>query len=563
MKCPVCGREMQENARFCSHCGSILQANASNDIPLELIFADQDERKNLPAEKEAVEAAPEIPAPPLPTHSQKIKQLLRDKRVLGGIAAVVVVALVLSVFIGFLNSRSIDNGFITMQHFYSVVNDEEHGMIYDKQIIPTDNHSPTSLAALAETSIDGSVCFFLTLKESQPLYMQLNLVADKECRTIATVLSAELSVFGDSLVYHDIENKLCLYDIRSGKSSLILQSEQVKNYHISPDGKSVAYTLNEADGRHIYLYVDGGEIQELPNAGNEQLIAISNSCEGIYLQSGSRLAVCSKEGLRTELSSQATNYWFNADHTQILFWDETGTYISDKGGPAKKMTSQGVQLVLPPNAAYFNRITAPVESFFGHVYCTNTSNGTRTAYFLDEYTDACRILADYVASPTLDIYGQKLYFISLGQLRSISIEDAQEYPEKNHEDLQLVLANNVVEYAISAQTDTVYYRDNSNLYSCSTKGSQKSKHICAVYSSDTPSSGLPDRNLFATDGDGVFYYISEGDLYATDNGMPGKRVFEDVTKLMDTPAGFVYFLSRHVYVANGIQKPTLLVDTDY
>jgi hypothetical protein len=119
-------------------------------------------------------------------------------------------------------------------------------------------------------------------------------------------------------------------------------------------------------------------------------------------------------------------------------------------------------------------------------------------------------------------------------------------------DRYITLAEDIDSFWVTSDRKYVYYTSDDCLYSVNGKKGGKPTTVCNDEIEDA-----------AMNGKDVFYYILDGDLYATKNGKKGSKVLGDITSLSSTLTGIVYAENEDtLYVSTGSKKPKKLMDKE-
>ena len=196
------------------------------------------------------------------------------------------------------------------------------------------------------------------------------------------------------------------------------------SYVISPDGKSVAYTVTE--GLETDLYFFNGKKSEKVSGCDGKVIGMSNGGKYIYAtvideDLSVKLFVYNKNGKREKIDSCSSRFALNLDGTEIMFFDDDKSYISVKGKEAKKVANAEVSLILPRYTAAYSASSSaviyPIDSLYGHVY----SSGS-TAYFVAKKESKNIKLVNADSSKfTLDDSAEFLYYMDDETLMCLEI----------------------------------------------------------------------------------------------------------------------------------------------
>lgn len=570
MNCPNCGASCAEGMEFCTDCGTPLaEQTAPVEAPVaaavaEPIAAPIAEPVAEPAEAPAATSV-ESPAAETPTAEKKsgfsigavlakVKPFLKNKLVLAGIAATVLVLIVLCVVSIAMGNN---NGFIQLkQSVLLIENDDEVGVLVNnkllKETIPADGYSDV------QQSLDGKITAFMVYEQDEDSYgveYDLYIVKGNKFKKVAQdVVSFELSVSGKGLAYTTIEDEeegtygLYLMKVGSKKATKVSTELCNTDFAISPDGKSVAYYEAGDEGEPDELYFAKGKKSQKVTSKETQLLGLSNNGKYIYAACGeedsseANLYKFNKKGDRVKLGKIGSEeIYFNADHTQIMFFNDGKTYVSTKGKDAVKASSGELTMVDIPNsgAMYADGSTYPVDNLFDHVY-TSYNDGGRSAWIIKKNPDKNVKLASKVSSCTLDESGKYMYYLRNGEeLRVLKLSHGQNAVDKSKE-----LADDVDNYVITSNRKLAYYISDDTLYSVNGKKGGRTKTI------KSDELGL----AMVLNSKDVLFFTVEDDIYACSNGKTAKMVLEDSELVLSTANGIVFAGSEESLYANKTGK---------
>ena len=559
MNCKICGAELSSDAKFCVTCGAPVDADPAPvaepvaepvvEAAQEAPVAVAEEPAASKVDLNAVKAGLIDTLSPL---FAKIKPYLTNKKVLIGIGAALVLLIAISVIATVASSN---NGFISVkQSVMPVKNGDEINLVVDKKVL-SDTIESEGVEDYS-SSIDGKVFAFTT--DENELYV-LN---GKKLKKVAEdVADFEISVSGSGIAYvldEEESRSLVLYTVSNGKTTTVTDELANTTYALSPDGKAVCYYVenDDEDSDDTLMYFKGSKSVKITSSESE-LFGLSNNGKYIYVvcendEGNTYLYSYNTKGDRTELGSiDSSAVRFNDDHTQVMFFNEGKTYISNKGKDAEKASSNKISLVIAPNAMSFSDRTSttyPVSSLFDHVYTCSDGEST-SVWVIKKNADKNVKLVSKVSGVKLDASSKYLYYIYNGEeLRVIKISDGDNASEKF-----VTLAEDVTNYVVTSDRKYVYYTSDNTLYSVNGKKGGKAKTI----SSDDVSYSL------AINAKDVVYYIMDGDLYATSNGNKGSKVVSDVSAAYNTSNGVVYAGNEDtIYATTGSKKLTKILDME-
>lgn len=558
MLCPNCGTENPENSVFCESCGQVLAASIE-EAPLDMPPMEGQDHFDSTAVETYEE--PIDPREPMKEKSglnlavfkanvafllyRINKPLLKNKLIFSYATAAAILLVTIGVILG-INRTCSD--FITAEAtYFSEVVDDKVVIIRGDDVIRTDVRVGYRISSSA-SSLDGSTHVLLTLNR------QLCSVSGKRVKVLARdVVGFALSANGKGIVYKNDEGELYLCNSKTGKKTLVDADFQGTTYCISPDGKSVLYNDITADG-YMLQYFSGKHTVSLTT---EEVIPVGLSDDGKYIYAleinalyGNKLYCYNKNGEREvlgDLPHVSIYYYFNSDHTQILFYDDEGnSYISSGGEAGQRISANSIQLLYADNATYQGS-TYPVKDLYGHVYVGYDGNYKSSAWFIHKNPDkSCKLISD-IYYPTLDSSGKFMYYRQDGDLYYLKISHKNDAGIKAKR-----IAFDVDSWVITSDRSKVYYVSDGTLYSANGKTGTGRKTVAAEH---------VEAKLVISAHDVVFY-IQNDCVYACSNGRTGKYLLADADTLRQTPDGLVYVYddNESVYVSGSGKRLKKLID---
>lgn len=544
MKCPNCGTENASGVNFCVSCG--------NQLPIETVNTCQNcgtqnspevafcvncgaplangQQNNSPVKKTSFD---------LNAIKEKVLPIVKNKFVLLGAGAVVLVIILISVISAIIGS---DNGYIEIENAPNYY--ESDGKIYissgDKLLKTT---VPGKVAD-AGTSMDGK---YLYIKNDEGDLYTVN--GNKVQKVAGDVARVEMSVTGKGLLYttvsedDDGEGETELFHYVLGKKSVSVADGNIAGYAISPDGKTATYTLADDDNEKTPLYFFDGKKSTKIASSKLSLCGMSNDGKYIYVaqtndEGETTLYSYNKKGDKTKIG-RIGGYavYFNADHTQALFYYDGKTYISEKGKEVDgSVKNKELELVRTQNS-YPSDETYPVDSFYDHVYYSGDD-----VWFIRKNSDKSVKLVSKASDFLLDSTASYLYYVyDNEELRMIKISDGEKATDK----AKTIVDEKVSTYIVTSDRDFVYYVYDKELYSVNGKNGKNVKQISndeIDYAYELLYYDYNIHKLYISDNDTVFYSI-DGDLYASSNGKKGTKVLSD-GKLEGSLNGYIFATSE-------------------
>ena len=569
MNCKNCGAELSAEAKFCVTCGAPVVADAAPvaEPVVEPVAEPVTETVAEPIQEAPVAVAQEPSASKIDLNAiknglvetlsplyAKVKPFLSNKKVLIGIAAALVLLIAISIV---SNVLAASNGFISLkQTIMPANNGDEINLIVDKKVL-SDTVEAESIDDYS-ISLDGKIAAFTTTEN------ELYVLNGKKLKKVAEdVIDFEMSSSGNGIAYVQSEEdvrSLLLYTVSNSKSVTVTDELASDRYALSPDGKSVCYYIygneDDEDSANKLMYFKGSKSVKITSS-KSKLVGLANNGKYIYVvcendEGKEYLYSYNTKGDRSKLGAiDSSSVRFNDAHTQVMFYSEGKTYISNKGKDAEKASSNKLSLVIAPNANSCSdrcSTTYPVSSLFNHVY-TCSDGETTSAWVIKSNADKNVKLVSKISSVKLDASAKYLYYIYNGEeLRMIKISDGENASEKF-----VKLADDVSSFVITSDRAYVYYTSDNTLYAVNGKKGGKVKTI----STDDVGYSL------AINGKDVVYYIMDGDLYASSNGKKGSKVLSDCSAAYNTANGIVYAGNEDtIYATSGSKKLTKLLDLE-
>ena len=545
MICPKCGTNNEEDCIFCVNCEELL-------ISLAPSYAAEDTEENLQPATEEIEEdmqpTTEQPAQKQPRIKTKRKKTSKNRMLMGLVAVAVILLVTICTIIGASVS---DNGYIAQKNSYGAYIDNNHVVvIYNDRLLQTD--ITASSITSAASSIDGKVYAFLTGNDT------LCVVRGKRILVISEDADSYcLSSTGSGVAYETtVDGKKALYvcNTKTGRSRLVDDSYNGNSYQISPDGKAVLY--NALSGRNegaLYLYRNRRTTQLSDK--NLYPAGLSNNGKYIYAygmndQHENVLYRFNSKGASEQIGALPVfaTYFFNEDHTQVLFHGADGqTYLAVKDKDAHSVSNAKVELLMPENVALQGN-TYPVKNLHNHVYVGYDSNNNFSAWYIHKNPKKSCSLMSRIHAPVLDSSARFLYFLRDGDLYCLKISKLQ-----NAAIHAKRIAFDVKTFVVTSDRGKVYFIADNVLYSANGKNGNHRKVVASQ--NIAPELVLNRKN--------VLFYIQEGNAYACRNGRKSTEVLDQV-KSLKSANGIVYLLNadKDIYVSTGSTKIKLLLDTN-
>ena len=523
MTCPYCGAENEAGFQFCKTCGAKLTPKAAPQQPqyqapqyqapqyqTPQYQAPQYQAPQYQAPQQPQYRAPQAPVAAAPQPPKKnplddiiakikgfdFKALLKEPKKLIIPAAAVAAVLVLIILISVIASAGGDAVTAKMTYHFVEV-DDEYMLLCDDKIIEEGLED----AYIVSKSMDGTVALYNSDDELFAIQGKKSVSITDEYNT------AVLSVNGAYVAILDYDDVLTVYNTKNGEGTEI--AEDVEAFSMSPDGKTVVYTVDDDGDSVTYLY-KGKDSIEL----GEDLypLTVSNGGKLIYCVDVEKdnLVTVDAKGNTEKIAGDpnSSRFFLNEDHTQLIFQADGKWYASVKGGEKIKLTSD--------------------SSFFFLNYQYGASHITVLDY------------SSYVITyPTSDLRNHY-----------VVLDDNVSWMDNKWELTKA--AKDVDEAYVSADGKTlVYLKDNGKLQKVTSK-----KLDDPVDLAEDVYSFMPVSDCSAV------YYINEDEELIFQKGTKeGKRVGDDVEGILITHDDYCFFGSDdEVYGTKNGSKKVLISD---
>lgn len=426
VKCGVCGGKLVKMANFCGFCGT--KTARGETVYPSAIAAVPTYLRSASAKPAAAYKPPILPAQRRPAGF---------RRFLIPLAAAILVVLLAAVIASAARppKYAMAKGEIEIQNV-------DDGVV----IVPT-GKNPVAVSGYftsetpgggtygdwpATFSMDGTKAAVLINGDgttgANPGGYVLYYVGGNVREIAKNVCAARISANGGSIVYvknfDSASNTAELYIYSGGKSRLITSDYSAAlnmgRFAISPDGKTVAYTLSAAgaayywDGRQHAL---GTGMDPFAIADGAKYVYYQDDDGSVYVQkgadAGSKEKLIDVSDLRNS-SAASSDFFFNRDLSQILYLSGATTYISLNGGPGEPLTGAVSDMLLPPGTAevsvnfsiYVSPAVIGCADFADMFYITDTGNIIRIG---KDYTPAT--VARNTVSPEIANDGATIVYL--------------------------------------------------------------------------------------------------------------------------------------------------------
>jgi hypothetical protein len=507
MKCNQCGQECSREEQTCQKCGNNLGVKYSfNEI--DFVFDDDsdqelDHKSNCLADQDQQQESYLVQKSKF--HRGKWIPILAGSVILFG------TLLVMSILLKPSNQNK-ENLYVpltqkSLASFISNIND-----IYSFSLVSLDGESVsitgTEQVYNHSSSVSREVVVFTD--SDQNLYAE----TDKEHISIDNnVLSLLVSMDGSGVAYiKDVameKRELYSYDMNTKSTTKIASGVSPYYYVISPDGKSIAYSTEGENRSQQELYVSVDKKEAYRIAPGFIPLGISNHGKFLYaLGEAGFYVFIGGEMIRLGNESNPDEFrpTFNLDYTQVLYYEDGKSYLSEEGKVTKLGDGSIYNVVLPPDAGYYWR-SSGTSSFVNHV--VQKEDGYY--YLNDEY----KLIYLFNSAVMWQVAADSESLIILENNQLYLLKD---FNQKEISKIKISDEQHIKNFAANADLSNVYYiNDKKELYS--------------YKSGDKPLKIAEDVfNCTYNFMDGFWYYVTEidrmqeGILYYSTNQGTGIRV---------------------------------------
>ena len=470
MKCNNCGTENEPGTKFCVNCGAVVQADAPSE---------------------------ELP----PVNEAPAKKGLDLKKIgiYAGIAlaAVLVIVLLVNLFSGSAYPQF-------SQSINPLYNEDDEATTILVGGKPLKTTIPGT-ANIADVSLDAKTALIVASEDdTRSLY---TLVGSKLTEAVKELDSRKVYLSDNGAYYVYYADDAMYWGKVGSKGTKVAESDDnPDNVTLSPDGKTLAYTVSNDDGELEARLFKGKDSEKI----SKDLIpmVISNSGKYIYGlkqdEEGTDLYCYNPKGDGEKIAADVSDFYVltNKDHTQLIFTGSDGkSYAVVKKGEKQKVSSSSLSMVTPNSSQVRgcgSAVVYGVSDLRNHIFSTGDDN------------DLVYVNGKWEADK---------------------------------------LVSSVSNYQMSDDGKIILYRKNDKVYSIKAKKGAEGKELA----DDVRGARfLPDgKSFYWKDEDGVFYF-QKGTGKA-------KKVAEDVETMRLTHDGYLIFQSddEWYYTKNGGKKTKL------
>ncbi len=559
-KCSSCGAKCDPEDKFCGLCGGavissdeskisnsvnntyIAQNTPSNEtvisaeacaatVPAEAALPNAE----VPAENSSakIDEAPEgnnvvssTIVPNAPKEPAKKKGLPLKLWIIIGVAALTVIGIVILLLCLLLPKDSL---YVvpktSISYIYNESDDETYILVDGekfKKVIDGD-------IVDYEISLDGET--MILVSEYDVLYAYRNNTLTQIEKDISDY---KVSAEGSAVLYINDYGELILYSI-SDKESKKLTSEVPYNsrayYYISPDGESVAYAEGDADDYILYVYKDGKKTRI---DRNFMPLGLSDDAELLYYynENSDTVYVVKNNKDPEKLIGNFSSYeddaelLYNADHTQVIFYNGTNYYISENGKERHKISSKEILQF------------ADYDEFGITIYQSQYSSTLPVNDFKEQYFIDASYTLRYINNKfeVIEIADDVDYFkvTESGSMIYYLDDYGDLYRSSGYNKKFERIADDVVDFVITSNGKACYYIDDDDTLMYAEKANQSEKIADDIYRLCITHD---DYALFVTD----YSSSSGGTLYSSHNGSTKQRIGRDVIAVYTTPVCTYYY----------------------
>ena len=571
MFCKNCGNENGEGVNFCQKCGTAISPQkaeepVSQDDSLISAYQEKYTQEEVSSDNEAVASVPQAVSQENVSQDESLQEFQsapksnltmaelegsdeKPKNIKGLLIKFGIPVVALLVIVVICVNLFTPSKFSFFENtIFSVYNSDK-----EKSSVVVNNK-------LVDGQFDGDISYFVSSMKSECQAIlsennQLFFVNSKGVFKVSDDVSdMKISYDGKYISYIDSDDTLYLYNV--GKKSKEKIADEVNDeYAISPDGKTVLYSVENDDGDdELFVSVNGKSTKLVKDL---LPIGVSNGGKYIYAYSDSDLYTVTMKGDKNKISSDRRGgYGFNRDNTEILFFTKSGTdvnaYLSVKGDDKIKMSSSDLKMLLPQNHAStrtdfdmmdydgMNGEAYDISSFKNQAFV-----GVTDVILVDKKGENEKIVKN-VVSPVLTNDGKYVYYIKAQNLyRSLMKKDAES--EK--------LASDVKSFAVTNDGKAAYFIDKDDTLRF-VKGGGKSEKSEKILD-DASTMVMTSKNV-------ILCIDKDNNLYSSKNGSSKNKVTSDAQFVMASRNYAYYGVQKDdkasIYVSNGGTSFKVVVD---
>lgn len=340
-------------------------------------------------------------------------------------------------------------------------------------------------------------------------------VADKATFISDEVGNVAIAGWGESIVFtgmkEDDSEITELYIWEGGKTVTITEDYVDRmGYSISPDGKTVAYTVyDEAEDEYVGCYYNGDEI----SLGKDVIpIAISDGAKYVYYAKNGALYVQlgTDSGSRRKLGDDIDALNFNKSRTDVIFSNGTESYICRNGGEKELISGTFTDLLLPEGTVVRN------EWCYAFLYQTHCIADFAETFYKDDDDSIYYIDSKYKTNKVVSNIDKALLMQdgkTIIYQKGDSIYKVNGMKENGEE--KVLVEEDVIDYLATSDGKAVYFynMDNELMYQ---KGNDKPVLVGEDLEGDFDK-GFSYVDWAIFDGNKI-YYVSDNELFWSTGG---------------------------------------------
>lgn len=428
--------------------------------------------------------------------------------------------------------------YIVLQQF-----DGKLGILYNDTCILTSYAFSYDLPI--SYSLDGAAAVCLT-KEGALLYIYDGTVV----KLADNPVNYCISVSGDVVAYQlreGGERNLYLYHQSNGYTEQVTSGADVdvRSYTLSPDGKTLAYVVEE----NLFLHrrMESTLFKQLEGVGNYHLISINDRADLIYMHDHANVISLNGEGAVTKVGKTDDQsmddgrrhvFYTNADHSQLMMGGSYDTYLSNQGQKGARIGGGGMHPVERAFSQFhYDRkssnayvVTCDFEDL-GRQVMHNLADARMDPHYYwypNETGDYVELAMYYVLNEEvcwLDPTGSYLYYMD--DVQALYLLDLKNGGKST------LLVEKISHFAITFDCSALYYAWNGLSRCDATKISEPT---------NIPLEGS-FRGMFCSENGQVFFRLVDGvytDLYTVSEDGEVLVVLQNVQQMLQYPCGMIF-----------------------
>lgn len=362
------------------------------------------------------------------------------------------------------------------------------------------------------------------------------------------------SVAGQKVLYLNEDDKLYLYDHKTKERTLVAKEARERYGHsghsdmaISPDGNTVVYRNQKGE---MHLYEDGESTKIKDHCCP---VAVSDSGDYLFYRNDSGGLYVRRRGESLQIAEDADQkqFYFNRDHTQIIYYEDEMAFLSIEGKEGKRIGSKKTYPVTPNDGitksmyahhvyglrfdTAISSITLNTESLLDHFYCDEEKSKLILQYVDGEFNKS---KLENVTGYEFADKGESLYVLQEDESKKKTLYKVSGHDFEN----KTTIVKNTDLFTVSDNDSQLYYikldkNYNDVLWCRDDKGEaariKRFKEITLFVNFWTAA----DDSLIALDLDGTLYTCTDDSNF--------KKVSEDVQSLAVLSDGNAYYIVQN------------------